>query len=257
MEPTTRCYYLLLPNTRDPVRPAFVIWFVSGKDDLPNRASTLFSNRFPHATFDHILKAYHLIEPFSIIEGWTRQSNVLFVRGSLGILEARRMSADRDHNPFQRDGFKTGYQGADPFNPDEADAAYRAGKAGRDISFDDFFSQAENDRDAWRSTQSNASSEGWRTSGFDWKDVREAQERTKRQREENQRRQQERRAAPSSGVTDAYAVLYVTRQAPDEVCRAAFRALSLLYHPDKSTGDEAKMKDLNNSWQDIRRRRGI
>jgi curved DNA-binding protein CbpA len=55
-----------------------------------------------------------------------------------------------------------------------------------------------------------------------------------------------------SGRQDHYDVLGVTRDAPDEVIRAAYRALAAKYHPDRNPGDsdaESKLKRLNAAFQ--------
>jgi curved DNA-binding protein CbpA len=53
---------------------------------------------------------------------------------------------------------------------------------------------------------------------------------------------------PKSRRQDHYEVLGVNADAPDEVIRAAYRALAAKYHPDKNPGDsgaEVKVKRLN------------
>lgn len=55
-----------------------------------------------------------------------------------------------------------------------------------------------------------------------------------------------------SGREDHYEVLGVTPDAPEEVIRAAYRALAGKYHPDRNTGDsdaESKLKRLNAAFQ--------
>jgi curved DNA-binding protein CbpA len=55
-----------------------------------------------------------------------------------------------------------------------------------------------------------------------------------------------------SGRQDHYDVLGVTRDAPDEVIRAAYRALAVKYHPDRNPGNseaESKLKRLNAAFQ--------
>lgn len=53
-------------------------------------------------------------------------------------------------------------------------------------------------------------------------------------------------------VTQAYAALHVTLDAPASVVQAAYRALSRVYHPDNG-GDELTMKRLNAAYEVARR----
>jgi curved DNA-binding protein CbpA len=53
-------------------------------------------------------------------------------------------------------------------------------------------------------------------------------------------------------VTDPYKVLQVDPGAEPEVIRAAYRALALKYHPDVSTGSQARMAALNQAWGILR-----
>jgi curved DNA-binding protein CbpA len=51
---------------------------------------------------------------------------------------------------------------------------------------------------------------------------------------------------------DHYDVLGVSHEAPDEVIRAAYRALAAKYHPDRNPGDakaELKLKKLNAAFE--------
>jgi hypothetical protein len=50
----------------------------------------------------------------------------------------------------------------------------------------------------------------------------------------------------------ALATLFVTSGAPPEVVKAAYRALALLYHPDKG-GDPSKMRELNEAYDQLRK----
>lgn len=61
-------------------------------------------------------------------------------------------------------------------------------------------------------------------------------------------------AAPSS--TGPYALLYVRNNAPIEVCEAAYRALSKLFHPDV-TGSTAVQQSLNAAIEQIRKEKTI
>lgn len=58
--------------------------------------------------------------------------------------------------------------------------------------------------------------------------------------------------APSS--TGPYALLHVRNNAPIEVCEAAYRALSKLFHPD-ITGSTAVQQSLNEAIEFIRKER--
>lgn len=49
-----------------------------------------------------------------------------------------------------------------------------------------------------------------------------------------------------------YSELYLLPDAPREVCRAAYLALSKLYHPDTGRGDLERMKRINVAWEQIR-----
>lgn len=53
-----------------------------------------------------------------------------------------------------------------------------------------------------------------------------------------------------------FRVLFVCDDAPEAVCRAAFKALALVYHPDRAGGDTRKMQALNGAWDNIRKRKG-
>lgn len=55
-----------------------------------------------------------------------------------------------------------------------------------------------------------------------------------------------------NGHRTDYDVLFVTRDAPQEVIAAAYRALSKLYHPDKE-GDPRKMVELNLAYARIKK----
>lgn len=59
------------------------------------------------------------------------------------------------------------------------------------------------------------------------------------------------REAPTA--FDAHAVLFVTKDAPAEVIKAAHRVLSAKHHPDKG-GDEELMKRINAAYQVLQKR---
>lgn len=50
----------------------------------------------------------------------------------------------------------------------------------------------------------------------------------------------------------AHRVLFIAADAPPEVVRAAYRALSKIHHPDAG-GDEEKMKEVNEAWSKLSR----
>jgi DnaJ-domain-containing protein 1 len=66
-----------------------------------------------------------------------------------------------------------------------------------------------------------------------------------------------RRGASSKQKTvdDAFALLYVSPQAPPEVIEAAFRALAKQYHPDRG-GSTAQMQRLNLAREQLLSRNG-
>ena len=62
---------------------------------------------------------------------------------------------------------------------------------------------------------------------------------------------------PFSKIANSpYETLFLMVEAPSEVIKAAYKALSLLYHPDRG-GDIKKMQELNNSYNQIKKQKGI
>ena len=49
--------------------------------------------------------------------------------------------------------------------------------------------------------------------------------------------------------TDYYSVLDVDKNATQDEIKKAFRKKAHQYHPDKTTGDEAKFKEVNQAYQ--------
>lgn len=49
----------------------------------------------------------------------------------------------------------------------------------------------------------------------------------------------------SRATSGPWATLYLVPGAPVEVIKASYKALAFKYHPDRPTGSEAKMKELN------------
>lgn len=56
-------------------------------------------------------------------------------------------------------------------------------------------------------------------------------------------------------IDGAYALLHVRSNAPIEVCEAAYRALSKLFHPDGPNGSAAVQQSLNAAIEHIRKER--
>jgi hypothetical protein len=94
---------------------------------------------------------------------------------------------------------------------------------------------------------------------------REQQERARRERErqDQQRREQAetfhrrqqagwQNTASVQRASSDHATLFVTADAPPEVIRAAYKALALLYHPDKG-GSVTKMQALNSAMDALRK----
>jgi hypothetical protein len=52
-------------------------------------------------------------------------------------------------------------------------------------------------------------------------------------------------------ASDPHTTLWLLPGAPPELVRAAFKCLATIYHPDKPTGDEEKMKRLNAAYQKL------
>jgi hypothetical protein len=50
---------------------------------------------------------------------------------------------------------------------------------------------------------------------------------------------------------DAYSALHLLPDAPPSLIRAAFKCLVQLHHPDKATGDTAKMQQLNEAYKQM------
>lgn len=67
------------------------------------------------------------------------------------------------------------------------------------------------------------------------------------------RQKQEKRGAarPTKSDDGAYAVLFVRNNAPAAVIKAAYRALSVIYHPDKG-GDVEMMQRLNAAYDELK-----
>ena len=56
---------------------------------------------------------------------------------------------------------------------------------------------------------------------------------------------------------DYYSTLGVNNTATPEEIKTAFRRLAHQYHPDKSTGDAEKFKDINEAYSAVRKERNL
>jgi DnaJ like chaperone protein len=82
-----------------------------------------------------------------------------------------------------------------------------------------------------------------------------------------QSKSQNNKRHKSNGITvdDAYDILKVDSNASDAEIKKAYRALAIIYHPDKvsSLGDEAirqateSMKQINQAWELVKEARGM
>lgn len=50
-------------------------------------------------------------------------------------------------------------------------------------------------------------------------------------------------------TTKLYEVLEVTKEATEAEIKKAFKKMTLLYHPDRPTGDEQKFKEVNAAYE--------
>lgn len=53
-------------------------------------------------------------------------------------------------------------------------------------------------------------------------------------------------------MSDYYKILGVSKNASDDEIKKAFRKLSMKYHPDRPTGDEAKFKEINEAYDTLK-----
>ncbi len=62
--------------------------------------------------------------------------------------------------------------------------------------------------------------------------------------------------AEESISSGPYGTLFLLPDAPNALCKSAYRLLSMAYHPDRG-GSEESMKNLNLAWEKIRKERGL
>ena len=82
---------------------------------------------------------------------------------------------------------------------------------------------------------------------------------------DNHSNQNESRRPNDISVNNAYNILGVSEETPDAEVKKAYRALAIMYHPDKvsSLGDEAirqateSMKQINHAWDVVKEARGM
>lgn len=89
---------------------------------------------------------------------------------------------------------------------------------------------------------------------FSWDDFRNRTE------DDYQKQQEYARGSSGGPTTNAgsspdRSVLFVTDDAPEAVCKAAYKALARLLHPDNG-GTTRQMQDLNGAWDRIQTREG-
>lgn len=56
---------------------------------------------------------------------------------------------------------------------------------------------------------------------------------------------------PEANISNCYKYLFLQENAPVEVVKASYKALSLLYHPDIPGNDSNKMVELNSNYEQI------
>jgi hypothetical protein len=80
-------------------------------------------------------------------------------------------------------------------------------------------------------------------------------QRSKRKRSNKKTKSRAREPEPTYPEDEAYKVLGVDPEAPDEVVKAAHKALARKYHPDLG-GDEKRTKKINDAFETIKEMRG-
>ncbi len=91
------------------------------------------------------------------------------------------------------------------------------------------------------------------------------QHKNSKEENDNHSNQNESRRPNDVSVNNAYNILGVSEATPDAEVKKAYRALAVMYHPDKvsSLGDEAirqateSMKQINHAWDVVKEARGM
>ena len=91
------------------------------------------------------------------------------------------------------------------------------------------------------------------------------QHKNSKEENDNHSNQNESRRPNDISVNNAYNILGVSEETPDAEVKKAYRALAIMYHPDKvsSLGDEAirqateSMKQINHAWDVVKEARGM
>lgn len=91
------------------------------------------------------------------------------------------------------------------------------------------------------------------------------QHKNSKEENDNHSNQNESRRPNDVSVNNAYNILGVSEATPDAEVKKAYRALAIMYHPDKvsSLGDEAirqateTMKQINHAWDVVKEARGM
>ena len=255
MKAEATVYYLLLPDRQNPSQPRFVVWF-QGDPTKVTELRQHFNWRFGHlVSYDTEYMAWHIRCPFKELEHWAQSMGAWFTRSNETDYRARRKTFASDEE----------------MDFDAADAAYKAGRdEGRDTSFDDFFNQAESERTEWRRGRDQRTSyghnewndprgnEAWDETGWQSRQSRgryqNAGDHNRWKREYRNAGQDQKRHTADAG-RDAYSILGVNKDAPDEVVKAAYRVLAVKNHPDKPGGSKTKMQELNGAWEAISKER--
>lgn len=90
----------------------------------------------------------------------------------------------------------------------------------------------------------------------DWKDSNNGYQ--YRQQYKDQSREQSYNASGSPTTGGDHATLYLTHDAPESIVKAAYKALAIMYHPDRSNdpGATRKMQDVNAAYDRIKKMKG-
>jgi hypothetical protein len=291
--PKPTVYFLLIPDQREPLAPKFILWFET-RGDVPllRQLNLSFTSRFTTGTFDQVYQVFHIQIAFRQLDMWARSVGADLVRSTETDYQSRRddnnmnwNEADGVWHEFRRraEQAEAGFEFEDLFgeagqeahdwrthtsragggansyrrdwDPNFADPRGNEAWSPGSQTFDDVKAAAEK----VKREQAQADQKRREAAARERKRRADYDRRAREKREEETRREREaaNRVFGTPGEAMMYRPLFVTQDAPDVVVRAAFRALALEYHPDKPTANEAKMKELNRAWSDIRKRRGI